>query len=256
MFDELDDDVLEEKDEMSSDEEGGKHDGERRVTLSQFLDTAFKTDMEQAAELALRKGTTKEDGGDGGDGGQRSSVKLTRNKSSFFTCETEITPQAQASSPSLRSDYMVPTSPEGSKGSYPSQHYPQDADGASSTKDVSSETEVKKSVGQRIWLMVKFAWAFVESAMVTLTRHLNHVSRDYRYVMEVLTLEKKMLKEKPDFGQGVRVGSAMIWQPMPSAVEHSTLRLGGADDQASRAGNGTEVHTEASSSHSTSHSLW
>jgi hypothetical protein len=35
---------------------------------------------------------------------------------------------------------MVPISPEGSKGSYPSQHYPQDADGASSTKDTSSET--------------------------------------------------------------------------------------------------------------------
>jgi hypothetical protein len=50
------------------------------------------------------------------------------------------------------------------------------------------------SVGQRIWLMVKFAWAFVESAMVTLTKRLNHISRDYRYVMEVLTLEKKMLK--------------------------------------------------------------
>jgi hypothetical protein len=69
----------------------------------QFLDTAFKTDMEQAAELALTKGTTGEDVA---DGGQRSSVKLTRNKSSFFTCETEITPQAQASSPSLRSDYV------------------------------------------------------------------------------------------------------------------------------------------------------
>lgn len=53
---------------------------------------------------------------------------------------------------------------------------------------------VRMSVGQRIWLMVKFAWAFVESAMVTLTRRLNHISRDYRYVMEVLTLEKKMLK--------------------------------------------------------------
>jgi len=53
---------------------------------------------------------------------------------------------------------------------------------------------VRKSVVQRIWLMVKFAWAFVESAMVTLTKHLNRVSRDYRYVMEVLTLEKKMLK--------------------------------------------------------------
>jgi hypothetical protein len=34
MFDDLEDDMLEEKDEMSSDEEGGKHDGERRVTLS------------------------------------------------------------------------------------------------------------------------------------------------------------------------------------------------------------------------------
>jgi hypothetical protein len=53
---------------------------------------------------------------------------------------------------------------------------------------------VRMSVGQRIWLMVKFAWAFVESAMVTLTRRLNRISRDYRYVMEVLTLEKKMLK--------------------------------------------------------------
>lgn len=59
--------------------------------------------MEQAAELALTKGTT----GEGvADGGRRSSVKLTRNKSSFFTCETEIAPQAQAGSPSLHSDYV------------------------------------------------------------------------------------------------------------------------------------------------------
>lgn len=35
MFDELDDDVLEEKDELSSDDESGKRDGERRLTLSQ-----------------------------------------------------------------------------------------------------------------------------------------------------------------------------------------------------------------------------
>jgi hypothetical protein len=34
MFDELDDDLLEEKDEVSSDEETGKYDGERRLTLS------------------------------------------------------------------------------------------------------------------------------------------------------------------------------------------------------------------------------
>jgi hypothetical protein len=34
MFEGPDDDVLEEKDEMLSDEEGGKHDGKRQVTLS------------------------------------------------------------------------------------------------------------------------------------------------------------------------------------------------------------------------------
>jgi len=34
MFDELDDDVLEEKDEVLLDEEDGKHDGKRQVTLS------------------------------------------------------------------------------------------------------------------------------------------------------------------------------------------------------------------------------
>ncbi|PSN54799.1 hypothetical protein C0J52_01988 [Blattella germanica] len=207
MFEELDDDVLEEKDETSSDDEGGRGDGERRVTLSKFLDTAFKTDMEQAAELALTKGTAE----DAGDAGRRPSVvKLTRNKSSFFTAETEITPQAQQSSPSIR---------------------------------------IRVSIGQKIWLMVKFAWAFVESAMVTLTRRLNHISRDYRYVMEVLTMEKKMLKEKPDFGQGVRVGSAMIWQPMPSTLERSKLRSGGAEDQADGA---AEEPTEGSETEETS----
>jgi len=49
-------------------------------------------------------------------------------------------------------------------------------------------------VGQHIWLMVKFAWAFVESAMMTLTRHLNCYSRDYSFVMEVLKLDKNLLK--------------------------------------------------------------
>ena len=74
-----------------------------RTYFVQFLDTAFKTDMEQAAELALTKGTGEEPA----DSGRRpSGVKLTRNKSSFFTAETEITPQAQQSSPSIRSDYV------------------------------------------------------------------------------------------------------------------------------------------------------
>jgi hypothetical protein len=34
MFDELDDDVMEEKNEVSLDKEDGKHDGKRQATLS------------------------------------------------------------------------------------------------------------------------------------------------------------------------------------------------------------------------------
>jgi len=42
--------------------------------------------------------------------------------------------------------------------------------------------------------MVTSAWALMKSAMVNLIKLLNHISHDYRYIMKVLTLEKKMLK--------------------------------------------------------------
>ena len=69
----------------------------------QFHDRFFEPGMEHATEQALTKGTTKKDVG---DGGRRSSVKPTQRESSYFKRETEITPQAQASSPSLRSDHV------------------------------------------------------------------------------------------------------------------------------------------------------
>jgi hypothetical protein len=56
MFEELDDDVLEEKDETSSDDEGGKHDGERRVTLSKvgsFLVEVLVENRERMACLSV-----------------------------------------------------------------------------------------------------------------------------------------------------------------------------------------------------------
>lgn len=39
-----------------------------------------------------------------------------------------------------------------------------------------------------------FVWAFIESLMNTATNYLNKFSRDYRYVLRVLTKEKKLLK--------------------------------------------------------------
>nr|CAD7399362.1 unnamed protein product [Timema cristinae] len=62
-----------------------------------------------------------------------------------------------------------------------------------------------------------------ESAMVTITKYLNRNSRDYRYVVRMLALEKKMLKEDSDFGKGTRNGPSMVWQPLPSLLDHKKL---------------------------------
>lgn len=50
------------------------------------------------------------------------------------------------------------------------------------------------SVIGKIVTFLKFVGAFINSVMVTLTRYLNKFSRDYRYVMRTLAIEKKQLK--------------------------------------------------------------
>lgn len=60
-----------------------------------------------------------------------------------------------------------------------------------------SEAEVKpeeESLLNKIITFIKFLYAFVNSCMVTMTRYLNKFSRDYRYVMRTLAIEKKLLK--------------------------------------------------------------
>nr|CAD7262042.1 unnamed protein product [Timema shepardi] len=79
------------------------------------------------------------------------------------------------------------------------------------------------NVWTKIWMYIKFIWAFLESAMVTITKYLNRNSRDYRYVVRMLALEKKMLKEDSDFGKGTRNGPSMVWQPLPSLLDHKKL---------------------------------
>ncbi|KAG8263216.1 hypothetical protein J6590_038105 [Homalodisca vitripennis] len=88
------------------------------------------------------------------------------------------------------------------------------------SKDKSSEDEKTEdeSLMTKIMTFLKFLYAFINSVMVTMTRYLNKLSRDYRYVMRTLAIEKKLLKEKQGFGQGLRTGSSMIWQPLPYSV--------------------------------------
>lgn len=57
MFEELDDEVLEEKDETSSDDEGGRHDGERRVTLSKVSRFIMEVSFENGKDDMFVCGT-------------------------------------------------------------------------------------------------------------------------------------------------------------------------------------------------------
>ncbi|CAB0040178.1 unnamed protein product [Trichogramma brassicae] len=79
------------------------------------------------------------------------------------------------------------------------------------------ETDKAKKKGAKVSFLTyfKFVWAFLNSIMVSMTKHLNRYSNDYRYVRKVLAKEKKILKAKPDFRMGTRLGINKIWQPLP-----------------------------------------
>ena len=72
---------------------------------------------------------------------------------------------------------------------------------------------------RKISELLRFLILSLNSVMVSLTRWLNTFSRDYRYVSRVLAVEKKLLKEEPDFGEGKRVGLAKMWQPSPQTLQ-------------------------------------
>ncbi|XP_025418904.1 piezo-type mechanosensitive ion channel component-like isoform X8 [Sipha flava] len=93
-------------------------------------------------------------------------------------------------------------------------------------EDVTQETqdgEKIKSFSKKIRDNINLFMAFVNSSTTTLTRKLNKISRDYRYVIRTLAVEKKTLKQNRGFGIGLRTGSSMIWQPMPFVGKSVTL---------------------------------
>lgn len=59
--------------------------------------------------------------------------------------------------------------------------------------DVQDEEKLK-SFGKKIKENIHLLMAFVNSSTTTLTRKLNKISRDYRYVIRTLAVEKKTLK--------------------------------------------------------------
>lgn len=63
-----------------------------------------------------------------------------------------------------------------------------------------------------------FISAFISGILVSITLRLYKLSRKYRYVMRILSKEKKLLKQERDFGQGSRIGSGRVWAPLPSVM--------------------------------------
>ena len=64
---------------------------------------------------------------------------------------------------------------------------------------------------RKIFNLIKFAWEFLESVMISLTLILNKLSKDYRYVSMCLNLEKQRIKEMEGFS-AIPVAPAIISQ--------------------------------------------
>ncbi|XP_060823620.1 piezo-type mechanosensitive ion channel component isoform X10 [Bombus pascuorum] len=85
-------------------------------------------------------------------------------------------------------------------------------------KEETQEDEQKVSIATYF----KFIIVMINSTLTSMTKYLNRFSRDYRYIRKVLTKEKKVLKTKPDFRMGMRLGITQIWQPIPLMKQGST----------------------------------
>ncbi|XP_046586932.1 piezo-type mechanosensitive ion channel component isoform X2 [Neodiprion lecontei] len=237
MFDDMDDDDVS---ELVADDEDKKEQGKqrkrdppgRRMTISELVNTVLKTDIEIATHVALHGGTPQ-------DALQirRRSEPMTRKKSSmsYLSARSETDTAApvdhrddaggidsadqEAVEREMRADDLTRTS------------IPSD--------DEDENVEEKKKISLATYF--KFVWAFINSAIVSMTKHLNIYSQDYRYIRKVLTEEKKNLKQKPDFRTGTRLGISQIWQPITKTQQaSSTSTIGNNTDETSEEGSRPE----------------
>lgn len=64
---------------------------------------------------------------------------------------------------------------------------------------------------------INLVLTFINSFLVSITIRLHRISRNYRFVMRVLSKEKRNLKNKPGFGAGMRTGTSMVWTPQAAS---------------------------------------
>ncbi|CAG2055147.1 unnamed protein product, partial [Timema podura] len=178
MFDEVED--VDEDENEDDDDENLLNPETRGITVSKFLATAIKTDMENAADLCLDQ--------DSGYNYATSIVEelIFHSTGGFHAkeiprsfSELDLFPETSSSSANLEF---------GSKLDHPSGY-----EAETSPSDIKTK---KSGVLRKIWILIKFLLAFVESCIVSITQYLNMKTRDFRYVIRSLAAEKKLLKEK------------------------------------------------------------
>jgi len=65
---------------------------------------------------------------------------------------------------------------------------------ASEDEDEGEKKPPPPNLLRKILGYIRFAWALVESVMVSLTTWMNKFSKDYRHVSKILATEKSVLK--------------------------------------------------------------
>ncbi|XP_071867860.1 piezo type mechanosensitive ion channel component isoform X5 [Bombus fervidus] len=220
MFDDLDDDDVTDliPDTESEKQEAEKrHEAEkrgRRMTISELMNTLIKTDIEIATHVAMYGGTEKD-----ALRLRRRSEPLTRKKSSmsYLSARSE-TDTAVATDGADKTSLASADTETGEKDAAAAERdktpVPTDDEYGEDKPDEKEETredEQKVSIATYF----KFVIVMINSTLTSMTKYLNRFSRDYRYIRKVLTKEKKVLKTKPDFRMGMRLGITQIWQPIP-----------------------------------------
>ncbi|XP_075212450.1 piezo type mechanosensitive ion channel component isoform X3 [Lycorma delicatula] len=225
MFEDMDEelDLIEEQKSESEEDEGTNV-----PTVSQFLSSAMKTDITSATEKALAPKLRRVPSDmtlylptqPSSMGPRTVSAPALTN---IIRPEVHGSWKSAISLPHAEAESQPGPSTEGLEGEERRRLEKKDEDkdgrGAESLPPDSQKSEPPKtSLISRLILLIRFLWAFINSVMVTMTKALNKFSKDYRFVMRALSVEKKLLKEKEGFGQGVRTGSSMVWHPLPYIV--------------------------------------
>ncbi|CAK9812745.1 Piezo-type mechanosensitive ion channel component [Anthophora plagiata] len=220
MFDDLDDDDVT---DLIPDTESEKREAEsrreiekrgRRMTISELMNTLIKTDIEIATHVAMYGGTEKD-----ALRLRRRSVPLTRKKSSmsYLSARSEIDTAVTTDAgdkTSIASADIVTEEKDASIAEPEKTPVPSDDEYREDKPDEKvEEDEEGENVPMSTYF--KFFVVMINSTLTSMTKYLNRFSRDYRYIRKVLTKEKMLLKAKPDFRMGMRLGINQMWQPIP-----------------------------------------